>query len=63
MSDEVLTTLRIQAWQRAKAELEAVRATYWGTVKNDEHELKCFQEFTRSMDAFIREVEDHGWTD
>lgn len=51
--DRVLRTLRMQAWQRAKGELQAVIATYW-----DEEET--YNEMKKAVDHFIEHVEENG---
>lgn len=56
MEEKILRTLRAQAWERAKGELQAVLQTYWDVHGKD-------QKF-RDMDAAIRQlvatVEDNG---
>lgn len=54
MSDEkIIRTLRQQAWQRAKGELQAVLATYWG-------EQETFDEIHKLVTTFIETVDGEG---
>jgi hypothetical protein len=50
--DVVLATLRGQAWERAKGELQAVMATYWNDSRYGLMEL--------AIAEFVKRVEDHG---
>lgn len=59
-TEDVLATLRMQAWARAKAELESVRATFYGLSKNDDYEFLKFNRFSEAMNEFILKVEDNG---
>lgn len=51
--DRVLRTLRMQAWKRAKGELDAVLATYW-----DEEET--YKKMRKAVYDFIAHVEEEG---
>ena len=57
MGDErSLRTLRMQAWARAKGELNAVLQTFWdGHGKDDQ-----FKAMDKAVSDFIAHVEDHG---
>lgn len=57
MEDErVLRTLRMQAWARAKGELNAVLQTFWdGHGKDDQ-----FKAMDKAVSDFIAHVEDRG---
>lgn len=52
--ERVLKSLRAQAWERAKGELQAMLVTYW-----DGREGK-FNRTNNTVQAFIKEVEDNG---
>ena len=59
MEEKILRTLRAQAWQRAKGELQAVLETYWdlpgeGTQSKDMH---------KAVRDFVEAVESDGLTE
>lgn len=45
--------LRAMAWERAKAELYSILATYQGDTEN-------FREFDEAVHAFVKNVEDNA---
>ena len=51
--DRVIRTLRMQAWQRAKGELEAVLNTYWDGNNN-------YLKMSNEVKTFIESIEDRG---
>ena len=53
MEDRVIRTLRAQAWQRAKGELQAVLHTYFG-------ERDRFEAMDSAVQELIKTVEDDG---
>ncbi len=56
MSNEIITrTLRLQAWERAKGEMEGVLHTYWSST--DQIDGKKFDE---KCQEFIDYVENNG---
>jgi len=55
MSDErVLSTLRLQAWERAKGELNSMLQSYWGFDGK-------FESMDEAVTDFIEKVESEGW--
>ena len=57
MTDEkIIRTLRSQAWERAKGELQAVLVTYWDGHTKDEK----FKAMNAAVDDFVERVEDNG---
>lgn len=48
--DRILVTLRQQAWARAKAELEAVLATYWDAGEGFDVVQKKIKDFVNDLD-------------
>ena len=56
VEDRVLRTLRAQAWERAKGELQAVLHTYWDGPGNDQK----FREMDAAVKQLISTVEDNG---
>jgi len=58
MTDEnILRAMRMQAWARAKGELHAMAATFFGTPSAREGQ---FDEFSEKMEEFISYVEGYG---
>ena len=55
-NDMLLATLRAQAWERAKGELQAVLVTYYGGYEDD----APFKQLDPLVKAFVKEVEDRG---
>jgi hypothetical protein len=51
--DRILRTLRMQAWERTKGELNAILSTYWG-------EPEKFPEMYKITTDFIKHIEDNG---
>lgn len=56
-NDLILRTLRAQAWDRAKGELEAVRSTFWGPGSCHEGQ---FENLSAAISEFVTHVEDEG---
>lgn len=54
---KILRTLRNQAWERAKGELQAVMQTFWGSDTNRDGQYK---ELSKAIDNFITDVESRG---
>jgi len=55
MSDErILSTLRLQAWERAKGELNSMLQSYWGFDGK-------FESMDEAVTDFIEKVESEGW--
>lgn len=58
MPDEnIIRLLRMQAWQRAKAELTAVSCSFFG---EDSARPGQFEAFSKALEDFISTVEDKG---
>ena len=58
MSEEnILRALRAQAWERAKGDLHAVAATFFGKPSAREGQ---FDSFSEEAEKFIKRVEDDG---
>lgn len=58
MTDEnILRVLRAQAWERAKGELRAVAATFFGEPSAREGQ---FDAFDAAVNDFVAKVEDEG---
>jgi hypothetical protein len=51
--DKIIRTMRLQAWERAKGELNAVLQTYWGNTNN-------YCAMHDEIDAFIDKVNKRG---
>lgn len=49
----LLKTLRTQAWERAKGELQSLLQSYW-------HEPERFQIMQEAVETFIDNVESNG---
>jgi hypothetical protein len=54
---DVLKSLRLMAWERAKAELMCMSCTHWHETEV-EYELE--QRLFNKVSEFIKEVEDNG---
>jgi hypothetical protein len=55
MTDEnILRAMRMQAWARAKGELQAMAATFFGSPSARQGQ---FDEFSEKMEEFIESVE------
>jgi hypothetical protein len=52
----IVRTLRTQAWERAKAELKSMEATYYKAVDGEAK----FLDFTGLVADFVRAVESEG---
>ena len=52
----VISTLRQQAWERAKSELRSMECTTW---PGSGDEIK-FSSLLENIDKFIKEIEDNG---
>jgi hypothetical protein len=52
-SDIGIRTMRAMAWERAKGELQSILVTFWG-------EQDSFEQLTKEIDAFVKQVEDNG---
>lgn len=59
-ADKILNSMRVQAWERAKGELESIFAAFWG---KDETETARSAEYGRLKDAFVEEIEEGGYLD
>lgn len=53
--DNVLRTLRTQAWERAKGELNSVLLTFYG--KNNSQQ---FEQLDKAIREFVENVEENG---
>jgi len=54
MSDErILRTLRAQAWERAKGELNSILSTYWDDIDS-------FKRANLAINRFVDEIEGEG---
>ncbi len=53
---DVIRTLRIQAWERAKGELESIIATFL----SDPIEAEKYEKFKKLKDSFVETVEGEG---
>lgn len=59
MSDvRVLRTLRVQAWERAKGEMNSMLQTFWGEDTSNDSEQ--FNVLSKRIENFIKEIEDEG---
>lgn len=56
MEEKILRTLRAQAWERAKGELNAVLQTYWDGHGKDHK----YQDMAAAVRELIATVEDNG---
>ena len=56
MDEILLKTLRMQAWERAKAELKSMECTFWG-------QSEAYQKLSSLVDEFIAAVDDDGLSD
>jgi hypothetical protein len=56
MEEKILSTLRAQAWERAKGELHAVLQTYWDGYGADQK----YREMDVAVRQFVATVEDNG---
>lgn len=56
--ERVMRTLRAQAWERAKGEMEAVLQTYWDGPGNDDK----YRAMAAAVKDFVAHVEDNGLT-
>lgn len=56
MDEKILKTLRLQAWERAKGELNAVLATYWDQDSK-------FPGMEAAVTEFIAMVDDKGYAE
>ena len=52
----IIRTMRSQAWERAKGELEAMLATFWGSAATGNQ----FSDLYDSVKGFIKKVEDES---
>lgn len=52
--EQIKRILRAQAWERAKGELKAMLATFFG-------EASTFEQLNSTVDEFVSIVERHGW--
>jgi hypothetical protein len=57
--EKILRTLRTQAWQRAKGELQAVLETYWDASVHGKDAK--FQKMKAAIESFVDEVEGEAW--
>ena len=55
-SMDVIRTLRIQAWERAKGELESIIATFLSSPI----EAEKYEKFKKLTDSFVKTVEEEG---
>ncbi len=46
----------MQAWERAKGELQSIVPTYWSGEE-------AYEEFIKLKDKFVKEVEDNGYVE
>jgi hypothetical protein len=53
MGEKMIRTLRTQAWERAKGELNAMMHTYW----SEEEQASDMQD---ALDEFVQKVEDNA---
>lgn len=51
--DRIMITLRLQAWERAKAELHGLLHTYWAPVNTDK-----FGEMYKFINDFIKKMDE-----
>ena len=57
MDDEkIIRTLRAQAWDRAKGELDAILSTFYDGYGRDDQ----FREMDTAIKEFVKKVEDKG---
>lgn len=54
--ERILRTLRAQAWERAKGELNSMLQTYWDGHGNDQP----FRDMHAAVKEFVATVEDNG---
>ena len=54
-SSIVIRTLRHQAWDRAKGELNSMMGTFWHGETG-----KCYEELDKAIKDFIKAVEDEN---
>lgn len=57
--ERILRTLRAQAWERAKGELQSVLQTYWDGHGGDGK----FKDMDAAVKAFVAKVEGAGLTE
>lgn len=56
MDERILRTLRGQAWERAKGEMNAMLTTFWDGHGNDGK----FREAAAAIKEFVKRIEDNG---
>ena len=56
-SNEVIRTLRSQAWERAKGELRSMEHTFYSTQTSNPGQ---FEAFIQAVKEFVKYVEDAG---
>lgn len=52
-SYQVIKTLRMQSWERAKGELHSLLATFWGDTEN-------FDMLSDEVEKLIKLIDDNG---
>lgn len=60
MSEEIIRTLRHQAWERAKGELNAMIATTWPDTGPHKPDRDHFQRMMKKIKEFIECIEGEG---
>lgn len=57
----IVTTLRAMAWERAKGELRSMLHTHWPSWdKNGQKVESNFEELDKKVSAFIEDIESNG---
>lgn len=56
MEEKILSTLRGQAWERAKGELQAVLQTYWDGPEKDQK----YRAMAAAVNQLVSTVEENG---
>jgi len=57
-SANTIRTLRYQAWERAKGELQSMLVTFWGKETNTH--VDQYDDLQELIDEFVKKVEGRG---
>lgn len=60
MDDQILRTLRMQAWERAKGELHSLLSSFWSQT---DEERDQYNELHNLVKAFISKIEEEGYAE
>lgn len=56
--EDLIRITRAQAWERAKGELQAVLATFYGEASASPGQ---FEALSAAIDRLVEDIETHGW--